>query len=451
MDVAKILDHPVVAHVMRSAKRFGNRLGNQFAGAVTYFSVLAMVPILMFAFAIAGMTLTEIRPDLLDGLKDGIEGLLQGAPDEVADQVMGIIDDAIQNWRAIGLVGLASLAYAGSGWIRNLKSAVRAQFRPAFDMSVNKANIVVETLKNLLILLTLLIAVAVTFGVASLATAATGAIIDLVGLSGFPGIAFLTRLVSFLISLTTGWLLFLFLFRVLPEIKPKGRALLIGALLGSAALSVLQYFTGALVGSFLTNPAAALFGPVIVLMLFFNLFARLTLFVAAWIATANQPAVALQWTPADKPLLDRDDVVTSDGHWESAAVDRQRQEVEKADAKIGRTATINRVKGAVPGLHADPAAEQEAFDDAVRLRLERAEAEHAHEVEAHRHDQRPEGQYAGVDGRKYFTNAEEPVARSVADRRAKANLAAGYTAGLATGSGLGALATLLLRRLRRRS
>lgn len=451
MDVAKILEHPVVAHVMRMAKRFGNRLGNQFAGAVTYFSVLAMVPILMFAFALAGMTLTELRPDLLEGLKDGIAGLLEGAPAEVSAQVMDIIDDAIQNWRAIGLFGLASLAYAGSGWIRNLKSAVRAQFRPDFDMAEDQANIVVETVKNLIILVALLLAVAVTFGIASLATSATGAIINLVGLSGFPGIALITRVVSLLISLATGWILFLFLYRVLPERKPVGRALVIGALIGSAALAVLQYFTGLLVGAFLGNPAAALFGPVIVLMLFFNLFARLILMVAAWIATANQPAVALQWTPADKPLLDREGVVTIDGHWEAAEVDRQRQEVEQADAKISRTATINKVKAAVPGLHADPAAEKEAFDDAVRVRLERAEAEHAHEIEEQRHHHRPEERYAAVDGRKYFADAEEPVARSAAARQAKASLAAGYTAGLATGSGLGALATLLLGRLCRRS
>lgn len=450
MDVAKILEHPVIAHVMRMVKRFGNRLGNQFAGAVTYFSVLAMVPILMFAFAIAGMVLTELRPDLLETLKGGIEDLLQGAPAQLSDQVMGVINDAIVNWRAIGIIGLASLAYAGSGWIRNLKSALRAQFRPAFDMSEHKANVVVETLKNLAILVALLIAVAVTFGIASLATSATGTIIDLVGLSDVPGIALFTRLISFVISLATGWILFLFLYRVLPERKPAGRALMIGALIGSAALALLQYFTGIIVGSFLRNPAAALFGPVIVLMLFLNLFARLTLMVAAWIATANQPAVALQWTPADKPLLDRDDVLTTDGHWEAAQIDREQQEVDKADAKVGRMETVNRVKGVLPVLQPDPAAEKAAFDEAVRVRLEQAEAQHAREVEAYRKHAQREERYAAVDGQRYFTDASEPVARSVADRRAKASLAAGYTAGLATGSGLGALATLLLGGLRRR-
>jgi membrane protein len=46
-----------------------------------------------------------------------------------------------------------------------------------------------------------------------------------------------------------------------------------------------------LISAFRGNAAAVIFGPVIVLMLFFNLFAQLVLFVAAWIATADHEAV----------------------------------------------------------------------------------------------------------------------------------------------------------------
>ena len=53
-----------------------------------------------------------------------------------------------------------------------------------------------------------------------------------------------------------------------------------GALIGSVGLAALQYLTGILIGSFAKNPTAALFGPFIVLMLFFNIFARMTLYVA---------------------------------------------------------------------------------------------------------------------------------------------------------------------------
>lgn len=471
MDVQKILAHPTVAHVLRMNARFTNRLGMQFAGAVTYFSVLAMVPILMFAFAIAGMVLTEFRPDLLTTLQDSVVGLIRGAPADVTARIAGVIEDAARNWAGIGIFGLLSLAYAGSGWIKNLKSAVRAQVRPDFDQAEAKTNIVVETLKNLGILIMLLVAVAVTFGIASLATSMTGTIIGRLGLEAVPSIGLLTRILSLAVSLAAGWLLFLFLYRVLPENKPPTRALLIGALIGSAVLAILQYFTGALVGAFLGNPAAALFGPVIVLLLFFNLFARIILMVAAWIATDNQPAVAHKWTPADEPLLGRSDVLVADElHWPAAETDRLAQEVEKADSKLSRTHTVNQVKSALPGLEPDPAKEKKAFAEAVEVRLEQVSSDPDTE---HRLDPNPEQttvdgtpigsaaqqadaasagseRYAAVDGRKYFTGEGEPVSREVADRNARASMATGYAAGLATGSGLGAIATVLLGTIFRR-
>jgi membrane protein len=66
-----------------------------------------------------------------------------------------------------------------------------------------------------------------------------------------------------------------------------------GALLGSLALLALQSLASLLINAFQGNPAAAIFGPVIVLMLFFNIFAQLILFIAAWIATAQHEAVPI--------------------------------------------------------------------------------------------------------------------------------------------------------------
>ena len=57
-----------------------------------------------------------------------------------------------------------------------------------------------------------------------------------------------------------------------------------------------------LISAFRGNPAAAIFGPVIVLMLFFNIFAQLVLFIAAWIATAEHEAVPV---PAEEEVRHR--------------------------------------------------------------------------------------------------------------------------------------------------
>lgn len=351
--IEKVMAHPVVAHILRANGRYNNRLGKQFAGAITYFSVLAMVPILMFAFAITGMFLTLIRPDLLGVVLQTVEQQLQGPGAELAP----VIEEALRNWAGVGVVGILSAFYSGAGWIGNLKEAVRTQMRVDFEDKAKKANIVVETLKNMGSLLLLLVMIVVTFAISQVATSLSGVIVDATGIDQVPGMTVLLRLVPLVASVIAGWFLFLFLYTALPIEPIQQKAKMKGALIGSVGLAVLQYATGLLMSSFSGNPAAALFGPVIVLMLFFNLFAQLILFVAAWIATANQPAVARKYLPADEPLRQDDDTLAVSDHWENAQQDKIEQEDEKAEAEAQRAAALQRAKSLV-GQNSDQEPDQ---------------------------------------------------------------------------------------------
>nr|WP_275588371.1 YhjD/YihY/BrkB family envelope integrity protein [Microlunatus panaciterrae] len=262
-------------------------MGDQFGAAITYFSVLAMVPIIMFAFSVTGFILVELRPELLDALEKQLSNALGGSGQGANAKIMSVIDNALRNYAAIGIIGLLSAMYSGAGWAGNLKNAVRAQWRQDFDLQVKKENVIVSTLKNLGILLGLLLAVAITFGLASVSTSLTDNILGWLGMTGVPWLALVLRLVPIAVSLGAGWLLFMYLYLVLPETRAPWPAVRRGSLLGAVGLIALQYLASFLIGRFTTDPAAGLFGPVIVLMLFFNLFARLILFVAAWISTAE--------------------------------------------------------------------------------------------------------------------------------------------------------------------
>ena len=84
-----------------------------------------------------------------------------------------------------------------------------------------------------------------------------------------------------------------------------------------------------MVGAFDNNPAAKVFGPVIILMLFFNLFALLILFVAAWIATAEHQAVPASEEEVKETV--RFPLLTADGR-EPAMVS---QEVAAQSVRVG--------------------------------------------------------------------------------------------------------------------
>lgn len=289
--IERLQAKPWVAHVLRAAQRYGARLGAQFSGAITYFSVLAVVPLLMLTFSIAGFIVTNLRPDLIAVIVDNLAAALGGVDVGTRESLLGIVENALGNYTAIGIFGLVSAAYSGAGWMGNLKSAVRAQSRPVFDFAEAKPNIVVNTLINLALLLGLIVALAITFCLAVASTTLTDTVVGWLGFAQVGLLAWVFRLVPVLCSIAAGWLLFSYLYTVLPEQRPAWRVMWRGALLGAIGLVVLQDLTSILIGAFSGNPAAALFGPVIVIMLFFNLFAQLILFVAAWIATDDQPAI----------------------------------------------------------------------------------------------------------------------------------------------------------------
>lgn len=288
--IERLKQRPGIAHLLRAAERFTTRLGDQFGAAITYFSVLALVPILMFAFAITGFVLS-IREDLLQQVVEAVTGAVGSTGGESGGKIADLIERFLKDWKGVGLVGLLSAMYAGSGWINNLKNAVQGQMREHFDYAEKKQNIVVKTLSNLLILIGLLILIAITFGLASVSTALTGTVIGWLGLDDLPWLRPVLSFVPVIFSVGAGWVLFMYLYLVLPDNRFPWHTVRKGALIGSIGLGVLQYLTSFLVGIFANNPAAALFGPVIALMLFFNLFARLILFIAAWIATAEQDAI----------------------------------------------------------------------------------------------------------------------------------------------------------------
>jgi membrane protein len=288
--VERVKKRPVVAHLLRAVERFTARLGSEFGAAVTYFSVLAMVPILMVAFSITGFVLTNVRPDLLNTVAVAAADALS-ADEATEAKILALAQNALSNYAAIGIVGLLTALYSGAGWMGNLKNAVRAQWRASADIQPAKGNIVVRTLVNLLTMLGLVVAVAVTFGLASVSTSLTSTVLDWFGLSELRWLAPVLHLLPIVFSVGAGWLLFVYLYMVLPETREPWPVIRRGALLGAVGLAILQYLASFLVGLFSQNAAAAIFGPVIVLMLFFNLFAQLILFVAAWIATARQDAV----------------------------------------------------------------------------------------------------------------------------------------------------------------
>lgn len=279
---------PFVAHLLRAVERFSVRGGVQLAAAITYFSVLSLVPILMLAFSVLGFTLTVFRPDSLGMIESWIHDQLQ-TDSTLGKSLYELIAGALTNWASILGTGLLITMWVGSGWVGNLKRATRLLMRSDVDNPGKQVAMPLDVLANFGGLVGILVGVAATFASSAVATTLGDNVGQWLGVGGSFGWTALIRLVGAVVSLAIGAAGFRLLLGWFSPTYVPSHLAWVGAGIGSAGLLVLQALAAYLFGAFSRNLGAAVFGSTIVLMLFLNLFATLILYIAAWLATSEVP------------------------------------------------------------------------------------------------------------------------------------------------------------------
>lgn len=281
----KIQRNPIIAHLLRAAERFNDRLGNQFGAAITYFSFLSMIPILMVSFAAAGFILAS-HPTLLQDIFDKI--LLNVSDPTLAMTLKSTINTAVQQRTTVGLVGLLVALYSGINWMGNLREAIRAQSRDVWERTPqDQEKIWVKYFRDFVSLIGLLFALIVTLSITSISGAAQQMIISLLYLDNIEWLKPAWRSIGLAISIFANYLLFFWIFWRLPRHRPRRKALIRGTFIAAIGFEVIKIIMTWTLPALVKSPSGAAFGSVLGLMAFFYFFARLTLFCAAWIATAE--------------------------------------------------------------------------------------------------------------------------------------------------------------------
>jgi membrane protein len=260
-------------------------MGNQFGAAITYFSFLSMIPILMVSFAAAGFVLAS-HPTLL---QDIFSKILNNVSDPtLASTLKSTINTAVQQRTTVGIVGLLIALYSGVNWMGNLREAIRAQSRDVWERKPqDQEKIWVKYLRDFVSLIGLLVALIVTLSITSVAGSAQQMIISALYLDYIEWLKPAWRGIGLAISIFANYLLFFWIFWRLPRHRPRKKALIRGTLIAAIGFEVIKIVMTYTLPSLVKSPSGAAFGSVLGLMAFFYFFARLTLFCAAWIATAE--------------------------------------------------------------------------------------------------------------------------------------------------------------------
>jgi membrane protein len=277
---------PFIAHLIRAAQRFNDRMGNQFGAAITYFSFLSLIPILMLSFAVAGFVLAS-NPDLLAKLVNGIANSISDP--SLANTLKNSVDTAIKQRTAVGLTGLAIALYSGVNWVGNLREAILAQSRDVWERNhAEKEKIYFQYIRDVFSLFGLLFALVITLSLNSIAGSAQATIVHALGLENIEWLHPVWTSIGLFISISANYLLFLWILWILPRHRPERKALLQGTLIAAIGFEAIKSVMTIMLPRLASSPSGAAFGSVIGLMAFFYFFARLTLFCAAWIATAEK-------------------------------------------------------------------------------------------------------------------------------------------------------------------
>lgn len=249
---------------MRAQQHYDRAQGDIYAAGISYFTIFAMFPLLMMGFAVMGFMLAS-RPRLLAD----IDGRVKAAvPGEIADQVIALMDSAIASRTSVGLIGLGTAVYVGLLWMQRLREALTQMWQE----STPATGFLQTKFSDLRALVSAFIASLATIGLTAIADPA-------VKLAG--GL----RAVSLLGSMLVSWAFFTWMIARLPRqpVPPKRCAR--AGLIASVGFELFKQAGSIYLRTVMHGPAGTAFGPVLGLMVFAFVTARLVLFATAWAAT----------------------------------------------------------------------------------------------------------------------------------------------------------------------
>src|SRR5262249_30470472 len=263
---------------MRAGARYKAANGDHLAAAITYFSFLALFPLLLLAMSVAGFVLNA-RPDLLSELNRTITETIPG---EFGSTLIQAVTTAVHNRGTVGVVGLLGVAYAGLGWIGNLRKATMIIWQT--DQRVHP-NVLVAKAGDLLALAGLGLAAVLSVALTAAATAATGWLLRVTGLDDVTGAGVLSRVLGLLVAAAGDTLIFGWLLARLPRVGVPYRSVLKGAVFAAIGFGLLKVIGAFYAQRVSHSPTAGLFGSAIGILVWLNLVSRFLLFAAAWTAS----------------------------------------------------------------------------------------------------------------------------------------------------------------------
>ncbi|HET6209153.1 MAG TPA: YhjD/YihY/BrkB family envelope integrity protein [Jatrophihabitans sp.] len=284
---------PGVDHLATGYQHYQDRHGNQLAAAITYFSFLALFPLILLGVSITGFVLAA-APHLQTEL---FAHLTEQVPGSFGKTLKDVISAAIRQRTAVGVVGLAGVALTGLGWIDNLRTGIDT----LWGLPPRKRSFLAKKAADALVLAGLGIGMLASLAITVGGTAASGWVLRLIGADRVTGAGTLTSIVALLLAVAGSMVIFGWVMIRLPDTQVSRRTAWRSTLLAAVGFEVLKIVGTFYIARVTKSPAAAVIGPALGVLVWINLVSRYLLFCVAWAATA--PDSERLPNPADLPVV----------------------------------------------------------------------------------------------------------------------------------------------------
>ena len=282
-----LTERPWVKHVVAAWQRLQVTNGNLYAAAITYFSFLALFPLLLLGVSIAGFVLSS-HPAALQTLFDKIAS---NAPGSFGTTLRDAIRTAIEQRTSVGLVGLVGVLFTGLGWIGNLRASLDAVWK----RTPPKQNPVKQRAVSLLILVFLGLGLLVSLGLTAIWAAFSHVVLSALGLDGIPGMGTLLGAIGIAVTIVADAVIFFVVLVRIPNAEVSNRTGVKGALLAAVGFELLKIIGTYTIALSAHSATAGPFAGIIAVLIWIQLVTRYVLFCCAWTAelTAAENASSL--------------------------------------------------------------------------------------------------------------------------------------------------------------
>lgn len=266
-------------HAVRAWSQLSQTNGSLLAGALTFFSFLALFPLILLAVAVAGFVFAS-DPDLEQRL---FTKIAEQAPGKFGTTIKDAIQNAVDAKTGVGIVALAGLLLTGLGWVNNLRQATEQ----VWGHSPPKRSFIPAKIADLSVLVGLGLGLLLSVALTAVGSALSGTVLRATHLNDIPGASVLTLVLGILIAVIADLAIFGFLLVRLPKAEvPRGLALR-GALLAAVGFEILKLFGTYYIAKVSSNASYGAFGTIIGVLVWLNLVFRYLMYCTAWTATGT--------------------------------------------------------------------------------------------------------------------------------------------------------------------